>query len=78
MTRHDCSIGNPFSGPGSIRLRVELNPLSGIVGDEADIPFNFSVSSINSENPANIADNSNFVTDTMPIEARADISIDDG
>ena len=78
MTQYDCSIGNPFSGSGNIRLRVELNPFSGIVGNEHDISINFTVSSVNPEDQANVADHSNYVIDSLMFEARADISIDDG
>ena len=78
LERHSCSIGNPFSGPGSIRLRVQLNPRVGLVGSENDVSINFTVSSINPEMPANINDNSNFALTQMSVEARADVSIDDG
>ena len=78
MLRHTCSIGNPFSGPGMIRLRVQLSPRTTIVGNENSVSINFTVSSINPENPATIADNSNFDIAQMEIVARADISIDDG
>ena len=78
MTRHDCSIGNPFSGPGSITLRVQFTPRSGIVGNENDLAITFTVSSLNPESPATIADGSNSAISTSSIGARADISIDDG
>ena len=78
IIRHTCSIGNPFSGPGTIQLRVQLSPRTTIVGNEGQVSINFTVSSINPENQATIEDNSNFVIAEMQIEARADISIDDG
>ena len=78
MIRHTCSIGNPFSGPGMIQLRVQLTPRSSIMGNEDAVSINFTVSSINPENQATITDNSNFALAQMTIEARADISIDDG
>ena len=78
MIRHTCSIGNPFSGPGTIQLRVQLSPRTTIVGNEDRVSINFTVSSINPEDPATVADNSNFAIAQMEIEARADISIDDG
>ena len=78
MLRHACSIGNPFSGPGQIRLRVQLSPRNTIVGSEDSVSINFTVSSINPENPSTIVDNSNFAIAQVDIVARADISIDDG
>ena len=78
MSRHVCSIGNPFSGPGSIRLRVALNPVTGIVGNENDVSINFTVGSINPEMQSTLVDNSNFAIASMSVEARADVSIDDG
>ena len=78
IIRHACSIGNPFSGPGTIQLRVQLSPRTTIVGNEGQVSINFTVSSINPENPATVADNSNFAIAEMQIEARADISVDDG
>ena len=78
FTRHNCSLGNPFSGPGRIRLRVNLDPRSGIIGNEDDIFINFTVSSINSENVSTIVDNSNFATIQLEVEARANITIDNG
>ncbi len=78
MVRHTCSIGNPFSGPGTNRLRVQLSPRTTIIGNEAPVSINFTVTSINPEDPATVADNSNFVIAQMEIVARADISIDDG
>ena len=78
MLRHSCSIGNPFSGPGSIRLRVQLSPRTTIVGNENSVSISFNVSSINPEDAATIADNSNFALAQMDVVARADISVDDG
>ena len=78
MTRYDCSIGNPLFGPGSVRLRVMLSPLSEIVGNERDISINFTVSSVNPEDRATVADSSNYAIDSLSFEAQADISIDDG
>ena len=48
------------------------------MGNENSVSINFTVSSINPEDPATIADNSNFAIAQMEIVARADISIDDG
>ena len=83
MTRHNCSIGNPFIGnpslePRRIQLRVELDPRNEIIGSEEDIFINFTVSSINPENSSTIVDNSNFDVVRLMFEARANISIDDG
>ena len=77
-TRYDCSIGNPFSGPGNVHLRVVLSPLENIVGNERDISINFTVSSVNPEDQTTVADSSNYAIDSLSFEARADISIDDG
>ena len=77
MTRYNCSIGNPFSGPGgSIRLRVRFNPQSGIVGNENSIMINFTVSSLNPENNGTL--NDNFARVGVSFEARANITIDNG
>ena len=78
MTRHNCSIGNPFSGPGSIQLRVELAPHNGIVGNENDVSINFTVSSINPERARNINDGSNFAVAQMAVEALGGVTIDSG
>ena len=78
MTHYNCSIGNPFSGPGGIRLRVNIEPRDEIIGNENDISINFTVTSINSENQATIADNSNFVVTQLSFEAKAKITIDNG
>ena len=78
MLRHMCSIGNPFSGPGVIRLRVQLTPRNTIIGNEDSVSINFTVSSINPEAPGTISDDSNFAIAQLAIVARADISIDDG
>ena len=78
MTRHNCSIGNPFSGPGSIQLRVELAPQNGIVGNEEDVSINFTVSSINPERLRHINDGSNSAITQMSVEARGSVTIDNG
>ena len=78
VTRYSCSIGNPFSGPGRIQLRVELDPHNEIVGNEEDVFINFTVSSINPENSSTIVDNSNFAIVQLMFEARANITIDNG
>lgn len=75
MTRHDCSIGNPFSGQRSIQLRVELATRAQIIGNENDVSINFMVSGIN-ESSTTVADNSALAA--LQIGARADITIDDG
>ena len=78
MTHYDCSIGNPFAGPGRIQLRIEVNPLAEVVGSEDDVFINFTVSSINPENSSTIVDNSNFVTVQLMFEAQANVTIDNG
>ena len=78
LIRHNCSVGNPFSGPGMIQLRVNLNIRSGVLGNEGDVSINFSVSSLNSENRSTVIDHSNFAVQELSIEARANISIDNG
>ena len=78
QTHHRCSIGNPFSGPGSLRLRVQLLPGNDIIGDENDVTINFNVDSINPENASTIMDDSNFDSAQLSFEARANITIDNG
>lgn len=78
MTQYNCSIGNPFPGPESIHLRVQLNPSNGILGNEKNLLMNFTVSSLNPENDSTIMDNSNFAVQELSFEARANISIDNG
>ena len=75
---HRCSIGNPFQGPGSLQLRVQLLPSNDIIGNENDIIVNFTVSSINPENASAIMDDSNFDSAQLMFEARANITIDNG
>ena len=79
MTRHNCSIGNPFSTPlpRRIQLRVRIDPRN-IFGNEEDILINFTVSSLNPENTTTILDNSNFAVVELNFEARANITIDNG
>ena len=56
-----------------------LSPLSSdIVGNERDISINFTVSSVNPEDQATVADGSNYAIDSLSFEAQADVSIDDG
>ena len=78
MTRHNCSIGNPFPGTREIQLRVKLEPRNKIIGNEESISINFTVSSINPENSSTIVDNSNFAVAQLMFEARANITIDNG
>ena len=78
LTHHSCSIGNPFNGPGNLRLRVELDPANDITGNENAVFVNFTVTSINSEEAQTIEDNSNFAVVQLSFEARANITIDDG
>lgn len=78
MIRHNCSIGNPFSGPGMVQLRVNLNIRSGVLGNEGNVLINFTVSSLNPDNRSTIIDNSNFAVQELSFEARANISIDNG
>ena len=78
MTRYNCSIGNPFSGPGMIELRVNLEPSDLIIGNENNASIDFTVSSINPENTTTIEDNSNFATTQLEFEAKANITIDNG
>ena len=79
MTRHNCSIGNPFSTPfpRMIDLRVRLEPRN-IVGNEPNALINFTVSSLNPENMTTIVDNSNFAVVQLNFTARANITIDNG
>ena len=78
QTHHSCSIGNPFQGPGSLQLRVQLLPSNDIIGNENDVTLNFTVSSINPENVSTIMDDSNFDSVQLMFEARANITIDNG
>ena len=78
QTRHSCSIGNPFLGPGSLQLRVQLLPSNYIIGSEDDIIVNFTVDSINPENVSTIVDDSNFDRVQLMFEARANITADNG
>ena len=78
MTQYNCFIGNPFSGPGMIQLRVNLEPSDQILGNENDVSINFTVSSINPENTTTIEDNSNFATVELQFEAKANVTIDNG
>ena len=79
MTRHNCSIGNPFSTPfpRMINLRVRLEPRN-IIGNEPNALINFTVSSLNPENTTTIVDNSNFAVVQLDFIARANITIDNG
>lgn len=74
----NCSIGNPFSGQGSIHLRVRLKPSSEIIGSEMDTAVTFVVSSLNSESRSTIDDGSNVDQVVISFEARANISIENG
>lgn len=78
LIRYNCSIGNPFSGPGSVNLRLNLKPRNDITGSEDDISIDFMVTSINPEDDATISDNSNFASVQLQFEAKANISIDNG
>ena len=78
QTLHSCSIGNPFQGPGSLQLRVQLLPSNDVIGNENDVTVNFTVGSVNPENVSAIADNSNFDSIQLMFEARANITIDNG
>ena len=78
QTHHSCSIGNPFLGPGSLQLRVQLLPSNDIIGNENDIVINFNVGSINPENSSTILDGSNSDSVQLLFEARANITIDNG
>ena len=79
MTRHNCSIGNPFStpSPGIIQLRARLEPRN-IVGNEPNALINFTVDSLNPENMTTIEDKSNFEIVQLNFTARANITIDNG
>ena len=76
MTRHNCSIGNPFSTP-VIQLRARLEPRN-IVGNEPNALINFTVDSLNPENMTTIEDKSNFEIVQLNFTARANITIDNG
>lgn len=78
QTRHSCSIGNPFRGPGNIQLRVQLMPGGDSIGNENDVIVNFTVGSINPERPSTVVDSSNFDTLQLSFEGRANISIESG
>ena len=78
QTQYDCSIGNPFIGPGRIQLRVNLSPNPRIVGNENTVLINFTVGSLNPENINTIVDNSNFFVSQLKFEARANVTIDEG
>ena len=78
QTLYDCSLGNPFAGPGRIQLRVNLSPNPRIIGNENTVPINFTVGSLNPENVNTIIDNSNFFVTQLRFEARANITIDEG
>ena len=77
---HRCSVGNPFSGPGNLWLRVQLLPGNDIIGNENDVAINFNVDSINPENTNTIMDDSNFDSAQLTFEARANniITVDNG
>ena len=78
QTHHSCSIGNPFQGPGSLQLRVQLLPSNDIIGNENDITVNFTVGSVNPENASTILDDSNFDSIQLMFEAKANVTIDNG
>ncbi len=78
QTHHRCSIGNPFQGPGSLQLRVQLLPSNDVIGNENDVTVNFTVGSVNPENVSAIVDDSNFDDVQLMFEARANITIDNG
>ena len=78
QTRFNCSIGNPLSKRSLINVAVQLETLGELVGNEGGILINFTVSSLNPENPATIEDGSNDAMVNLIIEARADVTIDNG
>ena len=77
-SRFNCSIGNPLSKLSLISVTVRLEILRGLVGNEGGILINFTVSSINQEIPINIEDGSNDAMVNLTVEARADVTIDNG
>ena len=78
QTHYSCSIGNPFLGPGSLQLRVQLLPSNDIIGNENDIVVNFTVGSVNPENVSTVVDDSNSDSILLLFEARANITVDSG
>ena len=78
LIQYNCSIGNPLSRQSQIDIRVVLQPLRELIGNEGSFSINFTVSSVNQEDPATVEDGSNYATANLPVEARARITIDDG
>ena len=78
QTRFNCSIGNPLSKRSLINVTIRLEILGELVGNEGGILINFTVSSLNRENPATIEDGSNDAMVNLTVEARADVAIDNG
>ena len=78
QTRFNCSIGNPLSKLSLINVTVRLEILGELVGNEGSILINFTVSSLNRELPFNIEDGSNDAMVNLTVEARADVTIDNG
>ena len=78
QNRFNCSIGNPLSGLSLINVTVRLAILGELVGNEGGILINFTVSSLNQEIPFTIEDGSNDAVVNLTVEARADVTIDNG
>lgn len=78
QTRFNCSIGNPLSKLSLTSVTVRLAILGELVGNEGGILINFTVSSFNQEFPITIEDGSNDAMVNLTVEARADVTVDNG
>ncbi len=75
-TRVTCSIGNPLAGPNeNLQVTTVVIPQQ-LVGNEMPLNINFSVSSVNPENEATIADGSNSFTGQLLVTSQADVILD--
>lgn len=76
ITRVTCRIANPLEGPGvTIRVATSLTPRLELLGNEGDIEIGFNVTSVNTEDAADVDDGSNAATGAVSIRAAADITL---
>jgi len=74
FTVHTCNIGNPLNSNTGLTVNVLFTPRPELVGDEGTLSVQYTVDSVNDEDPGTEADNTR--AQSIPINAMADVFLD--
>ncbi|XP_064401284.1 integrin alpha-PS1-like [Halichondria panicea] len=74
FTLQSCNIGNPLNSDAVLTVNALFSPRPELIGNEGTVTVLYTVDSLNDELAGNEADNS--FSQGIPINARADISLD--